>query len=119
MILFKACTRCGGDVSATYADDIFCIQCSYRLTASELHDVRARVPNAGSIKDRRPSESAVAKVSLAVSRSPSSTCPRCGSTDLVRLERLRQRDNTCYRCRPCGHIFSPTASYESEGRRTG
>ena len=119
MILFKACPRCGGDVGATYADDTFCIQCSYRLSASELQEVRARVPDTGFVEDRGPGGPAVATLSNATSGEASGTCPRCGSTDLVRLERLRQRDNTCYRCKPCGHIFSPSAGYESEGRRTG
>ena len=35
-------------------------------------------------------------------------CPRCESLDLIRLDRLRRKDHYCYRCRPCGHIFSPS-----------
>ena len=119
MILFKACPRCGGDVDATYTDDISCIQCSHSPSVSELPGVRARVPDAGSSRNRGPSEPAVARVLQAIGGQSSSACPRCGSADLALLERLRQRDNICYRCRPCGHIFSPAASYESEGRRTG
>ena len=37
------------------------------------------------------------------------TCPRCRSTALVILDRLRDEDNYCYRCRPCGHVFSPAS----------
>ena len=34
-------------------------------------------------------------------------CLRCGSGDTTRLEKARIEANTCYRCRSCGHIFSP------------
>ncbi len=34
-------------------------------------------------------------------------CLRCGSPDAMRLERASTNANTCYRCRECGHIFSP------------
>ncbi len=34
-------------------------------------------------------------------------CLRCGSLDAMRLERASTNANTCYRCRECGHIFSP------------
>ena len=34
-------------------------------------------------------------------------CLRCGSVDTLRLEKARVEANTCYRCRGCGHIFSP------------
>lgn len=34
-------------------------------------------------------------------------CPRCALEDVIPLEKLRPHYNTCYRCRACGHIFSP------------
>ncbi|MDA0769301.1 MAG: hypothetical protein O2821_03660 [Chloroflexi bacterium] len=34
-------------------------------------------------------------------------CPRCALEDVIPLEKLRPHYNTCYRCRLCGHIFSP------------
>lgn len=37
-------------------------------------------------------------------------CLRCGSDDTVRLEKARVEANTCYRCRGCGHIFSPVGA---------
>ena len=37
-------------------------------------------------------------------------CLRCGSDDTLRLEKARVEANTCYRCRGCGHIFSPGSS---------
>ena len=36
-------------------------------------------------------------------------CPRCGAEQPIRLERVEPTANTCYRCRSCGHIFSPKA----------
>ena len=38
------------------------------------------------------------------------TCLRCDSDDTVQLEKARTEANTCYRCRGCGHIFSPIGS---------
>lgn len=34
-------------------------------------------------------------------------CPRCGSRTVFALEKADPDGNTCFRCRPCGHIFSP------------
>ncbi len=34
-------------------------------------------------------------------------CPQCEETDSIALDKLRPHFNTCYRCRLCGHIFSP------------
>ena len=36
-----------------------------------------------------------------------SPCPRCSNEVPVRLEKADPLANTCYRCRSCGHIFSP------------
>lgn len=34
-------------------------------------------------------------------------CPRCSNDAPGRLEKADPQANTCYRCRTCGHIFSP------------
>ena len=80
MILFKACPRCGGDVDASHRNDVRCIQCAHR-----------------------PDPAGLAKPRVG----PGGSCPRCESISLVALDRLRAGDNRCYRCRPCGHVFSP------------
>ena len=36
-------------------------------------------------------------------------CPRCLALDTMSLDRVDLTGNTCYRCRGCGHIFSPRA----------
>lgn len=46
------------------------------------------------------------RLSSAPAASPG-RCLRCGSEDTMRLEKARVGANTCYRCRDCGHIFSP------------
>ncbi len=37
-------------------------------------------------------------------------CLRCNSLSTVALDKMATNANTCYRCRACGHIFSPHAS---------
>ena len=122
MILFKACTRCGGDVDMTYGDDVYCVQCSHRpdvahpgprvISASAKGPIAAVPTQAPGSPRYQPASQAVGESSAgAVATSP---CPRCGSKELIRLDRLRERDNFCYRCRLCGHIFSPA---HGEGQR--
>ena len=41
-------------------------------------------------------------------------CLRCNSLSTVALDKMANNANTCYRCRACGHIFSPLASGESD-----
>ena len=89
MILFKACPRCGGDVDISREDDARCFQCAHR-------------PDAGTL-------TALMRPAGPFDSSLHATCPRCASTELVMLDRLRDEDNYCYRCRPCGHVFSPAA----------
>ncbi len=100
MILLKTCPRCGGDVDATYDDDVYCIQCAYRpaVAVPERRAVEAAL-------GVRPGAAASATDSPATG--PSLQCTKCFSQLLVALDKLRPEDHTCYRCRACGHIFSP------------
>jgi len=98
VILFKACPRCGGDIDSTYADDINCVQCGHRPDAVYPG---ARLPQLPADAAQKPAFA---------QDGPSTECRRCGADDPARLEKLRAGDNTCYRCRRCGHIFSPAAA---------
>ena len=97
MILFKACPRCGGDLDTTYGDDVHCVQCGNR-------------PAVVFPGPRILSGSELLMPSLAdgdVNESGEIICPSCGTVSVVELQKLRPDDHTCYRCRRCGHIFSP------------
>ena len=97
MILFKACPRCGGDVDTTYGDDVHCVQCGNRpavvFPGPRIlpYTERSRAP----------------LVDVDVEESVGIVCPSCGTVSVVELQKLRPDDHTCYRCRRCGHIFSP------------
>ena len=100
MILFKTCPRCGGDVDTTYDDDVHCVQCAYRLAIAA--------------PDRRAMEAAlgvrlgaVASATDSPVTGPGLQCAKCSSQLLVELDKVRVEDHACYRCRACGHIFSP------------
>lgn len=108
MILFKGCPRCGGDVDTSFDEDIFCIQCSYRLPDAKADD------RGGSINPsflKQPTIYRPVKIKTneqeVLSDNVAILCPRCDSDDISELGKLKSRDNTCYRCRRCGHIFSP------------
>ena len=119
MIVFKACGRCGGDIDATYADDVRCVQCAHRpdvvypgprvaqsgpgATSSPMQVFRTESEN------RKPERGAATELGGEALVPAEGRCPRCDSAQLVRLDKLRKRDNTCYRCGLCGHIFSPVA----------
>ncbi len=124
MILFKACTRCGGDVDVTYPEEAYCIQCSHRPVSDDLApdvleelaglDVElAREPDNPSSADiaERPDVNGTGRSG----NNGESECPRCSSAKVLRLDRLREMDNYCYRCRPCGHIYSPTSTDQGGG----
>ena len=87
VILFKSCARCGGDVDATFESDVYCVQCGHRPAVPPL----AHLPAPWAPR-------------------PSAWCPGCRSDRTVRLDRLHEADHACYRCRICGHIFSPRES---------
>ena len=114
VILFKACPRCAGDVDATYHDDVHCVQCAYRPTVvfpgprivEEQHGNTA-VPVH---RDDHQNAEGPGSWKEAVHGDTKAMCPKCGSEHVVQLDRLRPQDNVCYRCRSCGHIFSPGES---------
>lgn len=111
MILFKACPRCGGDVDATYHDDVYCVQCAFRPVAvfPGPRILGSRPPTA--VIQARSDRSGDMRLPDLMTGlgilGPGICCPKCGSERLVELERMRPEDNICCRCRTCGHIFSP------------
>ena len=124
MVILRGCARCGGDILTGDARNVRCLQCGHRpdLPIAELRrrgrrsksggiskpvdlgailaalDVPADAPegfvSAGEIGDVDDADSGAA-------------CPRCDVRDSIALEKLRPHFNTCFRCRLCGHIFSP------------
>ena len=34
-------------------------------------------------------------------------CPRCGAENPVKLDKSDSKSNDVFRCRSCGHVFSP------------
>ena len=111
MILFKACPRCGGDVDVTCYADSFCFQCAYRPTVVYPGPrVVERPPDGDVIAMGAGGHRTIGEpTSLATSSGDNERpmCPKCGSEQPIRLDKLRSQDHTCYRCRFCGHIFSP------------
>lgn len=101
-------------MDATYSEDVYCIQCSHRPADAEALAAMASAEGSGGLEMGFATSSsepdAGTPSALAVN-----TCPRCKSKDLVQLDRLRRGDNVCYRCRPCGHIFSPIRALPGEG----
>ena len=100
MILFKACARCGGDVDATFMDDVYCVQCAFRppvrlpgsRPADAMPSVASRVRDAELIDLPELSRQ---------------FCPRCGSEKVTELDKIEAQYNTCFRCNDCTHVFSP------------
>ena len=117
MILFRSCPRCGGDIDTTSADDVYCVQCAHRMESSfrgqlvveQAPDGGSGVPSpAGSADLEDPVAVEARRSRPRVEGRPAiPRCPRCGSGDVVRLEKIDPKYNTCLRCRLCGHVFSP------------
>ena len=118
VILFKACPRCGGDIDATYLEDARCFQCSHRpdVAYPGPRVVEPKVSATVSEPESHPEDGAGAPnkkdgaqaQGSPTQRAATDPCPRCDSPEPIRLDKLRERDNTCFRCRLCGHIFSPS-----------
>ena len=92
--MFKQCPRCGGDVDASFSEDVHCIQCGERPEVVYPGPVIV-----GTVGSR---EEAAANVS-----GPAGVCPRCGTGESLMLEKVRPDYNTCFRCRKCSHVYSP------------
>ena len=111
MILFKACPRCRGDVDVTYSDDPYCVQCAYRPTVV-FPGPRIVQPEAfgrlgAPADDETKATGEVGDLDRTRYTTAKVICPKCGSELATPLDKLRPGDNTCFRCRRCGHIFSP------------
>lgn len=125
VILFKACPRCDGDVDTTYRDDIYCVQCGHRPELVLGGMWRAQngagrgLPEVATLAARREGRVAAAAHREGAARDDQGaalpSCPKCGSAEVVRLDKLRSEDHTCYRCRRCGHIYSPAGREAGAG----
>ena len=128
MVIPKGCARCGGDIDAADEEDIRCVQCGHRpaLPIAALRR-QARLAARGESLKTIDADAALGmdgRIDGATHAAPhdarenfgydedtasGESCPRCDETDSIALEKLRPHFNTCYRCRLCGHIFSPAA----------
>ena len=128
MVILRGCARCGGDILTGDARNVRCLQCGHRpdLPIAELRR-RGRRSRGGGIS--RPVDlgailaaldvpadapegfvSAVEDAGDGDEADSGAACPRCDVRDSIALEKLRAHFNTCFRCRLCGHIFSPGGS---------
>ena len=131
MVILRGCARCGGDILTGDARNVRCLQCGHRpdLPIAELRRRGRRSRSGGIAKPVDlgailaaldvPADAPEGFVSAveavgdvdAVDNADSGTaCPRCDVRDSIALEKLRAHFNTCFRCRLCGHIFSPGGS---------
>ena len=118
MAILRGCARCGGDILTADAKNVRCLQCGHKPEASiaELRRQarrtrRMRTPEPVRLETLSELQSGTASVTKDVTGSedafPGARCPQCEQTDSIALDKLRPHFNTCYRCRFCGHIFSP------------
>lgn len=118
VVILKGCARCGGDILTADAKNVRCLQCGYRPALS-VAAIRRQGRRAFRNGEQQPVDmEAVLRILETPDNAPEETgeasydapdapCPRCEETDSIALEKLRPHFNTCYRCRLCGHIFSP------------
>ena len=118
MVILRGCARCGGDVLTGDRRNVRCLQCGHR-PEMPVAELRRRARGAGRRSLERPVD--VEEILAALEAKgeepdsagdggddgPDARCPRCEDADAIALEKLRAHFNTCYRCRVCGHIFSP------------
>lgn len=118
MVILRGCARCGGDILTGNAKNVRCLQCGHKpeLSISELERQSRRSKRS---ETRKPFNIDALFNNLHTARdepdgfldaaleSSGELCPRCDVKDSIALEKLRPHFNTCYRCRLCGHIFSP------------
>ena len=120
MVILRGCARCGGDILTADAKNVRCLQCGHR-PALPVAALRRQGRWASQDGARNPVDvEAVLRILDTTDDAPEAAegadaadsaapCPRCDETDAIALEKLRPHFNTCYRCRLCGHIFSPSA----------
>ena len=124
MFLLKACPRCSGDIDVTYPEDVYCVQCAHRpQVVYPGPRIVERNPEAKLFREagdcsahKKPGDKVLVENGILPLPSNTNSCPRCGAVDSIPLDRLREEDNICYRCRSCGHIFSPVSVGAGEGR---
>ena len=117
MILFKGCPHCGGDVDASYKEDVYCVQCSYRPDVSvtgprvegkpmvpHLPVAAGRGAGIQRDEDQTKGEGDLTVTAAGTGRAP---CPRCESLDLILLDRLRRKAHYCYRLSPLRTYLQP------------
>ena len=130
MVILRGCVRCGGDILTGDARNVRCLQCGHRpdLPIAELRR-RGRRSKGGGVS--RPVDLGAILAALDVPADAAegfvsageagdvddadsgAACPRCDVRDSIALEKLRAHFNTCFRCRLCGHIFSPAELREA------
>ena len=118
MVILRGCARCGGDVLTEDRRNVRCLQCGHR-PEMPLAEMLRRARGAGQRRAEMPVdvEAILAELEAECEEpddavdggddGPDARCPRCDDADAIALEKLRAHFNTCYRCRVCGHIFSP------------
>ena len=121
MAILRGCARCGGDVLTGDRRNVRCLQCGHRPDAP-IAEIRRRARGGRRRRVERPVDVEAFLAALdAVDEvaddaeddadcGSDARCPRCDDADAIALEKLRAEFNTCYRCRVCGHIFSPGGS---------
>lgn len=118
MVILKGCARCGGDILTGDAMNVRCLQCGHKPEVS-LDEVRrqarrtrrARTPEPVRLETLLELQGGTASATeddVGIEDADTGVrCPQCEETDSIALDKLRPHFNTCYRCRLCGHIFSP------------
>lgn len=116
MVILRGCARCGGDILTGDAKNVRCLQCGHKPEVS-LDEVRRQARRTRRMRTPEPIN--VTLLSGVQGGMPDATeddagiedtgarCPQCEETDSIALDKLKPHFNTCYRCRLCGHIFSP------------
>ena len=121
MAILRGCARCGGDVLTGDMRNVRCLQCGHR-PEMPLAEIRRRARGVVRRRVERPVD--VEEILAALDAegeeadggvdgvdsgdsADGARCPRCDDDEPIALEKLRAHFNTCYRCRLCGHIFSP------------
>ena len=118
VVILRGCTRCGGDILTGDAKNVRCLQCGHapKLSIAELRrrsrrGKRSETPKPFDVDAIFAAHStphdALWDFGNDEDADSRERCPRCEETDSIALEKLRPHFNTCYRCRLCGHIFSP------------